>query len=131
MHGLADVGCLALVARIFLYMGWNNGEAMHWWGYLVAGYLVIGALGLIGGLFFVVVAGRAPGPSPVAVTFAALVAGQRKRIGRLRNLICNFLRAVPWIITWPVRRLFFRRTRSVKDLVSLRLRWPIEVVQTS
>ena len=103
---------------------------MNWPGFVVALYLTIGSLGALGGLVLVLVAGRAAGLSPDTAVLASLKAGQRERIGRTRDLVCEFLRVIPWVAAWLVVYLAFRRRRDLQKVVDLRLRWPLDVIES-
>jgi hypothetical protein len=102
---------------------------MNWSGFFIALYLAVGILVTILILFSGILIGRIPDLYPMGATLVALFEGQRARIGRTRMLALRLLSILPNIVTCPASYLAFRRSRNVKRIVILRLRWPLDVIE--
>jgi hypothetical protein len=105
------------------------GVVVSWSGWVMAGYLLIGAADCFESLIFRSAFGLFGGFIPMANTMVGMRAGRRERIGRLRDALLMVLEVLPTIVTWPVLHLAFRRRWDVKTVVKLRLRLPLEVIQ--
>ena len=103
---------------------------MNWSGFFMALYLAIGSLVAIGMLFSRILVGRIPDLYPMGATIASLTEGQRARIGRTRMLALTLLSDLPNVVTWPASYLAFRRRRNLRRIIILRIRWPLDVIES-
>jgi hypothetical protein len=104
---------------------------MSWSGWVMCVYLAYGILDLLGSLLFRLSFGLFRGFIPMATILGNLNEGRRVRIGGIRHVIASLLELIPHAIAWPALHLAFRRRFSVEEIVNLRLKRPLEVIQSA
>lgn len=105
---------------------------MGWDGYLLAVYLGIGAFETVMRLSVRLAPSAVARFLPIGPMGAALVAARRTSVlAAFRDTASAVLQVVPHPITWPVIFAAFRGRRSVSAVMRLRIRWPLDVIESA
>jgi hypothetical protein len=102
-----------------------------WDGYLLAVFLGIGCFETAGRLLVRLAPGAVARLLPIGPMGAALVAARRTNVlAASRDTVSALLQVVPYPITWPIHSLAFRGRRDVGGITRLRIRWPLDVLES-